>query len=147
MATYIRRREFITLVGGAAAAWPLAARAQQPKLPVVGYLNPASPDGYRERLRGFRQGLKDTGYVEHENVTIEYLWGENQVDRLPALAAELIRHDVSVIAAASASSAFAAKAATATTPIAFVVEEDPVRLGFIARLARPGGKVTGRNVC
>ena len=145
MAIHVQRRAFIMALGGAAVAWPLAARAQQPKLPVVGYLNPASPDGYTERLRGFRQGLKDTGYVGHENVTIEYLWGENQVDRLPALAAELIRHDVSVIAAASASSAFAAKAATATTPIAFVVAEDPVRLGFVASLARPGGNMTGIN--
>src|SRR5262245_61216980 len=134
------RRKFITLLGGAAVAWPLAARAQQPKLPVVGYLNPASPDGYTERLRGFRQGLKDTGYVEHENVTIEYLWGENQVDRLPALAAELIRHDVSVIAAASASSAFAAKAATATTPSP--LSSRKTRLGLVLSPAWPGRVAT-----
>ena len=114
-------------------------------MPVIGFLNPASSDGYAERLRGFRQGLKDTGYVERENVSIEYYWGENQVDRLPALAAELVRRDVSVIAAASASSAFAAKAATATIPIAFVVAEDPVRVGLVASLARPGGNMTGIN--
>jgi putative ABC transport system substrate-binding protein len=114
-------------------------------MPVIGFLNPASPDGYTERLRGFRQGLKDTGYVERENVTVEYHWGENQIDRLPALAADLVRRDVSLIAAASASSAFAAKAATAAIPIAFVVAEDPVRLGLVASLARPGGNMTGIN--
>ena len=142
----MQRRQFISLLGGAAAAWPMVARAQQPVMPVIGFLNPSSPDRYTERLRGFfHQGLKDTGFVERENVTIEYFWGENQIDRLPALAAELVRRDVSVIAAASASSASAAKAATTTIPIAFVVAEDPVRVGLVASLARPGGNLTGIN--
>ena len=140
----MKRREFMTLFGGT-AAWPVAAGAQQPAVPVIGFLNPASSDGYAERLSGFRQGLKDTGYVERENVSIEYYWGENQVDRLPTLAAELVRRPVSVIAAASASAAFAAKGATTTIPIAFVVAEDPVRLGLVASLPRPGGNMTGVN--
>jgi putative tryptophan/tyrosine transport system substrate-binding protein len=127
--------------------WPLAAHAQQPAMPVIGFLDPTTPDTYADRLRAFRQGLKETGYVEGENVAIEYGWAEGQFDRLPALAAELVRRRVAVIAAAGGSpSALAAKAATTTVPIVFSVSEDPVRLGLVASLARPGGNVTGINI-
>ena len=141
----MRRREFITLVGGV-ASWPLAARAQQPALPVIGFLDPRSPEALADRLRAFHRGLKDAGYIERENVTIEYRWAENQMDRLPALATELVGLRVSVIISPGGlASTLAAKQATTTVPIVFAISDDPVRLGLVASLARPGGNLTGIN--
>jgi putative tryptophan/tyrosine transport system substrate-binding protein len=142
------RRSFLTLLAGAAASSALAprtARAQAPALPVVGYLNATAPEGYSEQVRAFHQGLKESGYVEGENVAIDYRWGENRPERLPALAADLVRRRVNVIAVSSAHASVVAARATTTIPVVFIVPEDPVRLGLVTSLARPGGNTTGIN--
>ena len=139
----MRRREFITLLGGVAAAWPLAALAQKAAIPVIGFLGSWSPELWAGRLRAFRQGLSDTGYVEGNNVAIEYRWAEGQYDRLPALAADLVRNRITVMATQDTPATLTAKVVTTTIPIVFVTSADPVEVGFVANLARSGGNLTG----
>ena len=141
----MRRRKFISLLGRAAVVWPLAVRAQQPAPPEIGLLNSASPNTFEDRLRAFREGLKESRYREGDNVIVVYRWAEGQNERLPAMADELVGRRVAVIAALGEAATYAAKAATSTIPIVFNVDDDPVKLGLVTNMARPDGNLTGTN--